>query len=96
MSSEAMRLSSSLPCMSGSFRSVIMQSKMRLRSSSSASSPEATSTISMSSSPISWITLRRCRSSSSTSSTVLTFCVSFSSSRANTRVSSSRVAGLRA
>ena len=71
-----------------------MQSKIEVRSSASASSPKVTAVISMSGSPISWITLSRWRTSSSTSRMRLTFCVNFSSSLTNTFFMSSSVAGL--
>ncbi|MNO97944.1 hypothetical protein D3C76_896710 [compost metagenome] len=94
MSSVDMRLSRSLPSMSGSLRSMIMQSKTDVRSRSSASCARPTAVISMSSSPIRRAMLSRCTSSSSTSSTRLTFWVNLASRRANTSLSSSRVVGL--
>ncbi|MNP58581.1 hypothetical protein D3C76_1535060 [compost metagenome] len=53
ISSVDMRLSKSLPSMSGNLRSMIMQSKIVVRSKSSASWAKPTAVISMSSSPIS-------------------------------------------
>ncbi|MNF82780.1 hypothetical protein D3C84_650910 [compost metagenome] len=96
MSSVDMRLSRSLPSMSGSLRSMIMQSNTVVRSSARASCARPTAVISMSSSPISREMLSRCRSSSSTSNTRLTFWVSLASRRPNTSLSSSRVVGLTA